>query len=224
MVEGGTREVSETDLIAALEFGQVAIREICSAIDELRKRAGKPKLVVTPPVVNQLLSDRVSALAKDRIVKADRITDKQARATAVREIKDEVTTALAEEFPDAQKAIGTFIHDLQAEDVRHMILNEGRRLDGRGYDDIREITCEVGFIPRAHGSAIFTRGQTQALAAVTLGTKMDEQKIDDLEGESWKSYMLHYNFPPYSVGEVRPMRGPAAKSATELSRSAPFSR
>jgi len=211
MVEGGTREVSEADLVAALEFGHAAIQDICAAIDKLRAKVGKPKLVVTPPEVNQPLVDRVNTLAKDRIVKADRITDKQERSAAVKAIRDEVILALAEEFPDKAKAIGTILHDLQADDIRHMILHEGRRLDGRGYDDIREISCEVGFLPRAHGSAIFTRGQTQALAAVTLGTKMDEQKIDDLEGESWKSYMLHYNFPPYSVGEVRPMRGPGRR-------------
>jgi len=211
--------------VAALEFGHAAIKEICAAIDRLRELVGKPKLTVTLPEVNQPLLDKVRDLSWDRIVKADRITDKQERAAAVRTITDEVVEALAEKFPDSAKDVASAVHDLQAEDVRHMILHEGHRLDGRGYDEVRQITCEVGYLPRAHGSALFTRGQTQALAAVTLGTKMDEQKIDDLEGESWKSYMLHYNFPPYSVGEVRPMRGPGRREIGHGAlASAPFSR
>jgi polyribonucleotide nucleotidyltransferase len=211
MVEGGTREISEDELAEALEFGHKAIREICAKIDELKARVGKPKLEVTLPEVDDTLKSRVIAMAQAHIQEANRITDKQARATRLKAINDEVKEALAEEFPEQEKTIGSILHDLESEDGRRMILEEERRLDGRGYDDIRDITCEVGYLPRAHGSALFTRGQTQALAAVTLGTKMDEQKIDDLEGESWKSYMLHYNFPPYSVGEVRPARGPGRR-------------
>jgi polyribonucleotide nucleotidyltransferase len=211
MVEGGTREVSEDDLTLALEFGHGAIKDICGKIDELKAKTGKPKLEVTPPEVDEALKSRVHEMAAAKIAEADRITDKQTRSTRVKEIRQEVIETLAEDFPEQGKAIGNIIHDLQAVDIRKMILEEGKRLDGRGYDDIREITCEVGYLPRTHGSAIFTRGQTQALAVVTLGTKMDEQKLDELEGESWKSYMLHYNFPSYSVGEVRPFRGPGRR-------------
>ena len=123
----------------------------------------------------------------------------------------EVQESLAESFPEKERKIAYIIGDLEKEMMRNMVLNEGIRLDGRGCDDIREITCEVGVLPRTHGSALFTRGQTQALAAATLGTKIDEQKIDGLEGEFYKSYMLHYNFPSFSVGEVRPVRGPGRR-------------
>jgi len=114
---------------------------------------------------------------------------------------------LAEEYPEQEGMIKRVIHDMDAESMRRIILEENKRIDGRSPDDIREITCEVGILPRAHGSALFTRGQTQALVAVTLGTKMDEQRLDELEGESTKSYMLHYNFPPFSTGETKPIRG-----------------
>jgi polyribonucleotide nucleotidyltransferase len=211
MVEGGTREVSEDDLTLALEFGHEAIRDICVKIDELKAKVGKPKLEVTPPEVDTALLARVHEMAAARIAEADRLTDKQTRSARVKEVRQEVTEALAEDFPEQGKAIGNIIHDIQAADIRMMILEEGKRLDGRGYDEIRDIHCEVGYLPRTHGSAIFTRGQTQALVVVTLGTKMDEQKLDELEGESWKSYMLHYNFPSYSVGEVRPFRGPGRR-------------
>jgi polyribonucleotide nucleotidyltransferase len=120
---------------------------------------------------------------------------------------DTCVEALSEEFPESETSIKEHIHEMEKVFVRERITSDGRRIDGRGLDDIRGISCEVGLLPRAHGSALFTRGQTQALAATTLGTKMDEQKMDELEGEFWKSYMLHYNFPPFSVGEIRPMRG-----------------
>ena len=211
MVEGGTREISEQELVEALEFGHAAVREICAAIDQLRNKVGKPKLEVEPPALDETLKARVEELGRDKMCEANRITVKEERSARMKAIRNEITDVLADDFPEEGKTIGRILHDIESEDVRRMVLEEERRLDGRGYDDIRDISCEVGFLPRAHGSAIFTRGQTQALAAVTLGTKMDEQKIDDLEGESWKSYMLHYNFPPYSVGEVRPSRGPGRR-------------
>jgi polyribonucleotide nucleotidyltransferase len=211
MVEGGTREVSEADLSAALEFGHAAIKAICSQIDALRAKVGKPKLEVTAPEVDAELQAKVTELGKAGILEANGIKDKHARSVRLKEVKKAVQEALAEDYPDRGKEIGGYLLQIEDEHCRQMILDEGKRLDGRGYDDIRDITCEVGYLPRTHGSALFTRGQTQALVAVTLGTKMDEQKIDDLEGESWKSYMLHYNFPPYSVGEVRPARGPGRR-------------
>jgi len=211
MVEGGTREVSEEDLATALEFGHTAIKEICRQIDLLRDKVGKPKLEVTPPAVDAELQAKVVELGKVGILEANGLKDKHARSERLKEVRTAVQEALVENYPDRSKEIGGYLSQIEDEHCRQMILEEGRRLDGRGYDDIREITCEVGYLPRTHGSALFTRGQTQALVAVTLGTKMDEQKIDDLEGESWKSYMLHYNFPPFSVGEVRPARGPGRR-------------
>jgi polyribonucleotide nucleotidyltransferase len=118
---------------------------------------------------------------------------------------------LAEEFPEAEKDVSKALKDIERENLRRMIVQEGRRADGRSPDDIRNIACEVGVLPRTHGSALFTRGETQALVVATLGTSIDEQKIEELEGSTWKTFMLHYNFPSFSVGETRPIRGPGRR-------------
>jgi len=143
--------------------------------------------------------------------RASTIPAKLERQEALDEIFRRTCEELSERFPDSEGEIARIISDIEREEVRRMILEEGRRPDGRAPDELRPITCEVGLLPRTHGSALFTRGETQALAVTTLGTKMDEQKIEALEGESWKSYMLHYNFPPFCVGEVRPLRGPSRR-------------
>ncbi len=207
MVEGGGREISESDLVDALAFGHEQIKIIVSKIEELKSVAGKPPMKYTALTSNDELTKRVTELVGDRLVEYNNISEKEIRNEKKKEMKTEIVEALTEEFPDDIGEVGKVIHDLDSEVLRSMILNEKKRIDGRGPDDIRQITCETGFLPRAHGSAVFTRGQTQALVAVTLGTKMDEQRLDELEGESTKSYMLHYNFPPFSVGEVRPIRG-----------------
>ena len=137
----------------------------------------------------------------------NQIADKEERSDSKHDLKKEILEALAEEFPDSGMKISGYFHDKDNAEMRRMIVEDNKRLDGRGFDDVRPISCEVSVLPRSHGSALFTRGQTQALATVTLGTKVDEQRLDELEGESTKSYMLHYNFPPFSVGEVRPVRG-----------------
>ena len=139
------------------------------------------------------------------------IPEKQPRYDAIDAIRDEAREALAEEFPESAGAIGDVIHDIEKAEIRRMILDDGKRADGRGTDEVRQITCETAVLPRTHGSAVFTRGETQALAVMTLGSTRDEQKIDALEGESWRSFMLHYNFPSFSVGEVRPIRGPGRR-------------
>jgi polyribonucleotide nucleotidyltransferase len=126
-------------------------------------------------------------------------------------IKEEAREALSEDYPELEGAVGEVIHDLEKAAIRKMILDEGVRADGRNPDQVRPITCETSVLPRTHGSAVFTRGETQALAVMTLGSSRDEQKIDALEGESWRSFMLHYNFPSFSVGEVRPIRGPGRR-------------
>ncbi|UCD16952.1 MAG: polyribonucleotide nucleotidyltransferase [Candidatus Zixiibacteriota bacterium] len=207
MVEGGSREVSEEDMIAALEFGHEQIRKIIAKIDELQGNAGKEKTEFTPIEIDANLEAKVTELAQTRLGEYNRIGDKDERHTRKHQLSEEIQEALAEEFPDSEGIIGNLIHDLDAEIMRNMIVQENHRIDGRGLDDVRPISCEVGILPRTHGSALFTRGQTQALVTMTLGTKIDEQRIDDLEGESTKSYMLHYNFPSFSVGEVRPIRG-----------------
>ncbi len=207
MVEGGGREISEDELIEALMFGHEHIKIIVEKIEELKAMCGKPTFEYEPVVIDEALSAKVKEMVGDRLEQYNRIADKEARRKEKKKLSKEIVEALAEEYPDSEGDIKTIIEELDAAIMRDMILKENRRIDGRGPDDIRPITCEVGFLPRVHGSAVFTRGQTQALVAVTLGTKIDEQRLDELEGESTKSYMLHYNFPPFSTGETKPIRG-----------------
>ncbi len=204
MVEGGAHEVEESAVVAALE---VAFREIQNVIrlqeEVLGAGVGHTKTVFTPSVPSDDIKTAVVQMAADRFKQANRIKAKHERSDALAAIKTEVATALAERFPEVPAHVKKVLDDTERKDLRRMVLEEGLRADGRGLKDIREITTEVSVLPRTHGSALFTRGETQALVVITLGTNSDEQKIDALEGESWKSYMLHYNFPPYSVGEVR---------------------
>lgn len=211
MVEGGCHEVSETDMIEALTFAHDGIKKIVALIDELKSRCGKSKPEIVPPEIDPELEKIVTEMAIEVIKEANHTTEKNERQEKLDKLAEDIQLQLAEKFPEQENMIKTILHGLERNDMREMILNEGRRVDGRGYEDIRPIECQVGFLPRAHGSALFTRGQTQALVATTLGTKMDEQKIDDLLGESFKSYMLHYNFPPFATGEVKPMRGPGRR-------------
>ena len=207
MIEGGAREVPEADLIEAIQFGHEHIKTIVAKIDELKAACGKETYEYTPVVTDESLTKKVTDIVGSRLDEFNHIADKETRRNEKKKLAKEIVEALAEEFPENEKDIGTIIHDIDSRSMRDMILKEGKRIDGRNPDDIREITCDVGYLPRAHGSALFTRGQTQALVAVTLGTKFDEQRLDELEGESTKSYMLHYNFPPFSTGETKPIRG-----------------
>jgi len=211
MVEGGCQEVSEDDLASALEFGLKEMQAITAAIRELQSKVGKAKRDFVSAGIDPELHAAVRELAATRIAEAVKIADKAEREDSVSLIKTEMREALAERFPDQEVHIGRAVGEIEKHDLRERILAESTRADGRGPDAIRDINSEVNFLPRTHGSALFTRGQTQALAAVTLGTKVDEQRIDDLMGDSTKSYMLHYNFPSYSVGEVRPIRGPGRR-------------
>ncbi len=207
MVEGGALEVPEKDMLAALEFAHDNIKKITTAIEELRQLAGKPKSEFTAILPPAEMISRVRELGETRIREACIIGDKEERRLKKREIASEIVSTLIEEFPDQEGFIKTAIHDLDSEINRLLIVKDKRRIDGRGHDDIRQITIESSVLPRTHGSSLFTRGQTQALVVLTLGTKVDEQRIDDLQGDHTKSFMLHYNFPPSSVGEVRPIRG-----------------
>ncbi|MEW5795450.1 MAG: polyribonucleotide nucleotidyltransferase [Candidatus Zixiibacteriota bacterium] len=207
MVEGGASEASEDDVIGALQFGHEHIKQIVAKIDELKAACGKPPFTYTPVVTPEDLVARVKSLAEEKLVAFNHEGDKETRNQSKRELKKSIMEALAEEFPESEATIDTIFQDIDARTMRDMILKEGRRIDSRGMDEIRQVTCETGVLPRAHGSALFTRGQTQALATVTLGTKIDEQRLDELEGESTKSYMLHYNFPPFCTGETKAIRG-----------------
>jgi polyribonucleotide nucleotidyltransferase len=211
MVEGGCTEISEEDLLKALELGHQEIRKICELIKQIREKLGKEKAPIIRAEIPEGLHTRVEQLAKQKLIDAHEITDKQQHSTVVKKISEETQVALAEQFPECETFIRQYLEEFEAEDLRRRVLDTSKRVDGRGLDVVRQITCEVGVLPRTHGSALFTRGQTQALVVVTLGTKLDEQIIDALEGESSKSYMLHYNFPAYATGEVKPARGPGRR-------------
>lgn len=211
MVEGGAREITEKEMLEALAFGQEKIKKIAGIIDEMKTRLGKPKADVQPVEYDPELVAAVTEMSEDRIKQANRIRDKAERSEAVNNTMTETSESLSEKFPESELAIKNTIEKIEKDDLRKMILSESIRSDGRGLEDVRDISIETGILPRTHGSALFTRGQTQALVVLTLGTKMDEQRIDDLLGESFKSFMLHYNFPSFSVGEVRPNRGPGRR-------------
>ncbi|MDR2516809.1 MAG: polyribonucleotide nucleotidyltransferase [Spirochaetaceae bacterium] len=204
MVEGGAHEVSEDLMIAALEKAQTVIAELCALQEKLRELAGKPKLPLTELSVSLENRDAIRAAAYPRLAEACFITGKMERHAAIKAVK----TALAEQYASQledetqKKLFGALFEDMEYEILRSSILDKGLRLDGRGVEDIRPITCETGILPRTHGSALFTRGETQALAVTTLGTVFDEQVYDDIEGDKRENFLLHYNFPPYSVGEV----------------------
>ena len=207
MVEGGALEASEGDIIEALLFGHDQIKAILAKVRELKDLCGKKPFDYTPVVIDNSLIDKVKELAGGKFDEFNRIADKDDRRTSKKDFTKKILEDMQEEFPDNGGDIKSILHDLDSGAMRKMILDENKRIDGRGPDNIREITCEVGVLPRTHGSALFTRGQTQALVSLTLGTKSDEQRLDELEGESTKSYMLHYNFPPFSTGETKPIRG-----------------
>ncbi len=211
MVEGEASEIPEDELLKALEFAHEGIRETIELQKQLAEDCGKPKLEVQPDEPEEALVQAVHERVEEPLAQALRITEKADRKEAVSQVLQKVVEELAEQFPESELQIAEIVTDLQKQMLRRMIVEEGRRVDGRKLDEIRPVTAEVGVLPRAHGSALFTRGQTQALAATTLGTKMDEQKMEELEGDFFKSYMLHYNFPPFSVGEVRPIRGPSRR-------------
>ncbi len=207
MVEGGGREIGEEVLTGALRFGHEEGLKVLGLVEELIRGAKQPKWPFEQPAGMPGLDAEVKSLAMPRLPQAIRITNKAERRAAIHAITTETAAALAERFPESQKMIGALVHDLERDVVRKMVLDDGVRLDGRTTATVRPISCSVGVLPRTHGSALFTRGETQALAVTTLGTTIDEQRVDDLEGDYTKSYMLHYNFPPFSVGEVRGMRG-----------------
>src|SRR6201988_1347515 len=217
MIESGAKEVKEDTVLDAIEFGHTEIKKICAAINDLRDKAGKPKRKVEPPVFDEPyyndLKKRIGADLADRLD-----TKKHPKAesyTLVKEIKKKLAAALPEDAEEAKQKLNHYYETLRERIFREAVINQKRRPDGRPFDEIREIWIEAGVLPRTHGSAIFTRGETQALVTTTLGTSDDMQRLEGFEGEAKKRFMLHYNFPPFSVGEVGFLRGPdGARSGT----------
>ena len=209
MVEGGARELPEEAMLEALQNGHRALQAIIQMQHDLARQMGVEKPAFVPPPVDAALVARVEEHCRSRIRELAFVPEKEEQKARRKVLLDEALALVAHE-PEAgriQLQVKEIFEELEKQEMRRLILEKGRRADGRTTTQVRPITCEIGVLPRTHGSALFTRGQTQALATTTLGTSEDEQRMDDLEGESFKRFMLHYNFPPFSVGEVKFMRG-----------------
>ncbi len=211
MVEGHASILPEEDILEAIMFAQEALQPLIDLQLELMEKAGKPKFQVPEPEKDEELEAKVRQLATERMDQAIRIPDKMERNHAKKLLKEEVIQKLSEIMPDREKEISSVLKELEKELMRKIILKERKRIDGRAFDEIRPIECSVGELPRTHGSSVFTRGETQVLAVATLGSQEDEQRIESPAGQEFKHFILHYNFTPFSVGEVRPLRGPARR-------------
>jgi polyribonucleotide nucleotidyltransferase len=215
MVEGAALEISEEEFVEVLNVAHPAIKELIGFQRELVEMAGgaREKFEYEASQPPDGLEEAVASRAAAQVQAALQIADKAEREAVLSELREEIVAALEEEYGEEVGRVRGIVRDLEKKEMRRQILEESVRVDGRGLDDIREISVDVGVLPRTHGSALFTRGQTQALCVTTLGTINDEQRIDsiDLPGETSKSFMLHYNFPPFSVGEVRMFRGPGRR-------------
>jgi polyribonucleotide nucleotidyltransferase len=216
MVEGGAAEAPETDIIEALMFAHATAQPIIELIERMRAAVGKPKRAFEPKKLAPEIASRVAALSDKGILDSSLIKDKKLRYDGYKKVKEgmiaTLTTELgAEKLAASEKLIKAEFDERKYEVVRNYVLTENKRIDGRDMKTIRPIATEVGLLPRVHGSALFQRGETQAIVTTTLGTSSDEQKIDALTGERWKRFLLHYNFPPFSTGETKPMRGPGRR-------------
>ena len=231
MVEGGAKQLPEDEVLAALKHAHDALQPIIGAIESFAAKVGKEKLVMPEAADISALESKISDLASDRLAEAFQIKEKKARATAVKAVESEIRKQFDDDYRNEEitvKSLADFearsnglrtlqgnvkniLHDLGGNLMRERVLATGERIDGRKGDEIRPIACEVRPIPRPHGVALFTRGETQAMVSATLGSGFDEQTIDGMTGRYKKSFMLHYNFPSFSVGEARPLRGPSRR-------------
>ncbi|MDR3192320.1 MAG: polyribonucleotide nucleotidyltransferase [Treponema sp.] len=204
MVEGGAKEIGEDLMIQALEKAQTVIVEFCELQEKLRALAGKPKLPLTAPGYTLENADVIRSAAYPGLEEACFVKGKRERHEAIGKVKSDLAAQYAAQLEEEnqRKLFNALFEEMEYQILRSSILDKGRRVDGRGTEDIRDISCEIGILPRAHGSALFTRGETQSLVVTTLGTVFDEQIYDDIEGDKRENFILHYNFPPYSVGEV----------------------
>ncbi|MBU2522391.1 MAG: polyribonucleotide nucleotidyltransferase [Proteobacteria bacterium] len=211
MVEGGGNLISEEDMLEAIFFGHKEMQPVIDLQVKLKEMNGIPKRPFAPPEKDEMLVKKVETAAHSKLREAILIPEKIKRRTALRNVKSEMLENIGEEYTDRKEEVYDIFKELQKSICRDLILKEGRRIDNRKFDEIRPITCEVGVLPRPHGSALFTRGETQVLGIMTLGSGPDEQRVETLSGEELRPFMLHYNFPPYSVGEVKRIGGPSRR-------------
>ena len=211
MVEAGATEVSEDEMLRALETGHEAIKRLVATIDGLAAEVGKAQLTVESAPIDPAVAADVESKARGPLADAMRILEKLDSYAKVDEVQAELMASYADDDDERRPQAKRVFKDLKEKILRDEVLEQGRRLDGRKFDEIRNIWSEIGILPRVHGSAVFTRGETQALVTATLGTADDQQKIESVTGETYKRFMLHYNFPPFSVGEVKFLRGPGRR-------------
>ncbi len=211
MVEGSAREVKEEEMLEAILFGHQSLKPVIDLQKQLRETVGVTTREFEIQRPAEDLKEKVKFIAQEKLLEAFQMTEKTGRRDRLEEILQGTYQALEASDENSQRMIRTVFEETNRKLVRRLILDRKQRIDGRGLAEIRPISCEVGILPRTHGSALFTRGETQVLAVVTFGTSEDEQKINSLSGETYKSFMLHYNFPPFSVGEVSPLRSPSRR-------------
>ena len=211
MVEGGGQFVSEDDIVDAIFYAQNAIEPMLDMQEELRRAVGKPKRVVPPPAMDEDLVNKVEEIATPLLEKVIVTAGKKERQAKRKEALEKVLEQIGEAGSEKEAQIRDKFYELEKKMVRRMVLEDGRRIDGRSFTDVRPIECVVGVLPRVHGSALFTRGETQAMVLTTLGTELDEQRIESIYGDQFRSFIFHYNFPPYSVGEAKRLSGPGRR-------------
>jgi len=211
MVEGRAGEMGEDVVLEAIFFAHAAIQPLLDLQFQLQKEAGKIKRVVVPPTVNLVLKEKVEAAAAAGMDEVVNIADKMDRSSRYSRLKEEVLAQIDPELYEKPGQVTELLSSYKKQVMRDRIVSKGQRLDGRSFEDVRPISCEVGILPRAHGSALFTRGETQALVICTLGSERDEQHLEGLGGDVYRRFMLHYNFPPFCVGEVRRLSGPSRR-------------
>ncbi len=211
MVEGGADVVSEQEMLDAIFFGHEQLQPLIDVQEKLHETCGVEKRAWEPPAKDEALAQKLAEMTTARFAELITIPEKIERNKTLRNYKIEVFENLGEEFVERKNEVFEILGDLQKKACRDLILDEGRRIDGRRFDEVRPINCEVGILPRPHGSALFTRGETQVLGVLTLGSGPDEQRVETLIGEELRPFMLHYNFPPFSVGEVKRVGGPSRR-------------
>jgi len=211
MVEGSAKEIKEEEILEAILFGHQSLKPVIALQEEMKSAAGVSHREFELQRPEPTLYEKVSAVAQEKLKETFQITEKGKRRERLEEILQATSQELGVEDESSQKMITIAFEEVYRRLVRKLILEKKQRIDGRGLSEIRPIACEAGILPRTHGSALFTRGETQVLAVVTFGTSEDEQKINSLTGETYKSFMLHYNFPPFSTGEVSPLRSPSRR-------------